>query len=136
VEIPVNSIHLAETAKQQLIQLKRITKIDNWNILCRWALCVSLAEASNPSTAAIPANSNVDMTWNVFGGEIGDYLLIALKQRCHDDNLGTDGETLKTQLRLHIHRGIGYLAGNSNLKKIDDLATLTFQLNSPSSTKK
>jgi DNA sulfur modification protein DndE len=125
VEIPVNSIRLAETAKQQLIQLKRNTKIDNWNILCRWALCVSLAEASIPSMVVIPVDSNVEMTWNVFSGEIGDYLLIALKQRCHNDGLGVDVETLKTQLRLHIHRGIGYLAGNSNLKKIDDLVALT-----------
>jgi DNA sulfur modification protein DndE len=124
VEIPANSIRLAETAKQQLIQLKRATKIDNWNILCRWALCLSLAEASTPSTVAIPADSNVEMTWAVFGGDIGNYLSIALKQRCCDDGLGTDAETLKTQLRLHVHRGIGYLAGNPNLKKIEDLVSL------------
>lgn len=124
VDIPANNIRLAETAKQQLMQLKKNMKIENWNILCRWALCISLAEASTPSTVSIPADSNVEMTWNVFGGEIGDFLSIALKQRCHNDGLGTDAETLKTQLRLHVHRGIGYLAGNPNLKKIDDLVAL------------
>ncbi|MBC6474598.1 MAG: DndE family protein, partial [Hormoscilla sp. GM102CHS1] len=40
---------LSQTAKNQLTQLKRNTKIDQWNILCRWAFCRSLAEPSIPS---------------------------------------------------------------------------------------
>jgi DNA sulfur modification protein DndE len=28
------------------------------------------------------------------------------------------------QFRLHLHRGIGYLAGEQNLKQIDDLVQL------------
>jgi DNA sulfur modification protein DndE len=61
------------------------------------------------------------MTWRVFGGEMSDILIIALKQRCHNDGLGCDKETLATQFRLHLHRGIGYLAGDPNIKKIEDL---------------
>jgi DNA sulfur modification protein DndE len=120
----VERIRLSQTAKDQLTKLKRITRIEQWNILCRWALCRSLAEPSIPSPVPILADSNVEMTWSVFGGEIADILLIALKQRCHNDGLGTDKETLKTQFRLHLHRGIGYLAGDSNLKKIEDLVSI------------
>lgn len=121
----IDRIRLSQTAKEQLIKLKRSTKIEQWNILCRWAFCYSLAEASKPSPVPIPADSNVEMTWNVFGGEIADVLLIALKQRCHQDRLNTDKETLKQQFRLHLHRGIGYLAGDSNLKNIEHLVSLT-----------
>ncbi len=124
MEPPVNTIRLSQTAKDQLIKLKRHTKIDQWNVLCRWALCCSLAEATIPSPSPIPADSNLEMSWRVFGGEMADILLVALKQRCHNDNLGTDSETLATQLRLHLHRGIGYLAGNPNLKNIEDLIAL------------
>ena len=67
------------------------------------------------------------MSWRVFGGEISDILLIALKQRCHNDNLGTEPETLATQFRLHLHRGIAYLAGEPNLKKIEDLISIATQ---------
>jgi DNA sulfur modification protein DndE len=67
------------------------------------------------------------MTWNVFGGEIADALLLALKQRCHNDGLGTDKDTLKEQFRLHLHRGIGYLAGDTRIKKIEDLITLALE---------
>lgn len=121
---PVERIKLSQAAKDQLIKLKRVTKIPTWNVLCRWALCRSLAEPSMPSPVPIPADSNLEVTWQVFGGAIADQLLIALKQRCHNDGLGTDVETLATQLRLHLHRGIGYLAGDPNLKSINDLCQL------------
>ncbi len=127
MEAPIERIRLSQTAKEQLIKLKRITKIAQWNILCRWAFCRSLAEPTIPSPVPIPDSSNVEMTWRVFGGEMSDILLIALKQRCHNDGLGTERETLATQFRLHLHRGIAYLAGDPNLKKIEDLISLAVQ---------
>jgi DNA sulfur modification protein DndE len=70
------------------------------------------------------------MTWRVFGGEMSDILLIALKQRCHNDGFPLDKETLATQFRLHLHRGIGYLAGDPNIKKIEDLISIALPLTS------
>ncbi len=128
MEPPVDRIKLSQSAKDQLIKLKRITKISHWNVLCRWALCRSLAEPSIPSPVPIPADSNVEMSWQVFGGAIADQLLIALKQRCHNDGLGTEQEILATQLRLHLHRGIGYLAGDPTLKSIENLIEKAFEV--------
>ena len=124
MEPPIDRFKLSQSAKDQLLKLRRLTKIDQWNILCRWAFCRSLAEPSIPSPVPIPADSNVELTWRVFGGEMSDILLIALKQRCHNDGLPLDKETLATQFRLHLHRGIGYLAGDPNLKKIEDLIAI------------
>ena len=127
MEAPIEHIRLSQSAKDQLIKLKRYTKIEQWNILCRWAFCRSLAEPSIPSPVPIPADSNVELTWRVFGGDIADLLLIALKQRCYNDGLGTEPETLAHQFRLHLHRGIGYLAGDPHLKKIENLVTVTVE---------
>ena len=124
MEPPIDRIKLSQSAKDQLTKLKRNTKIDQWNILCRWAFCRSLAEPTLPSPVPIPADSNVEMSWRVFGGDIADILLMALKQRCYNDGLPLDKETLANQFRLHLHRGIGYLAGHPNLKTIEDLIAL------------
>jgi len=55
---------------------------------------------------------------------MADILIIALKQRCYQDNLGTEKDTLAKQFRLHLHRGIGYLAGDPNLKKIENFIAI------------
>ncbi|MGB3536025.1 MAG: DNA sulfur modification protein DndE [Microcoleaceae cyanobacterium] len=127
MEPPLERIQLSQTAKEQLLKLKRITQIEQWNILCRWAFCHSLVEPTPPSPVTIPANSNVTMTWRVFGGTHSDLLLIALKQWCYQYGLGTDQETLATQFRLHLHRGIGYLAGDSNIENLESLMTSAFK---------
>lgn len=121
---PIERIKLSKKAKDQLIKLKRITKIEHWNVLCRWAFCRSLAEGNPPAPYPIPADSNVEMTWQVFGGDMADILLLALKYRCHNDGFDTDVETLNNQFRLHLHRGISYLAGDPNLQKIENLFQL------------
>lgn len=122
---PVERIRLSQTAKEQLVKLKRITKIDQWNILCRWGFCRSLQEKSVPSPIPLLSDSNVELTWAVFGGEMGEIFILALKQRCHEDGLEITPEVLASQFRLHLHRGISYLAGDINLKSIDDLILLT-----------
>lgn len=123
----VEHIRLSQQAKDQLVKLKRVTGIEHWNVLCRWAFCLSLSEQSMPPAARIPADSNVEMSWKVFGGRYADLYMALLKERCVRDGLGTDPETLAQQFRLHLHRGISYLAGNKNLRKIEDLVSLALQ---------
>ncbi|WP_071527373.1 DNA sulfur modification protein DndE [Nodosilinea nodulosa] len=130
MEPPVERVRVSESAKDQLTKLKRITKIDQWNILCRWAFCCSLAEPSKPSLVMFTTDSNIEMTWQVFGGAIADELTLALKQRCHDDHLDSNRETLAQQFRLHLHRGIGYLASNSDLKSVGSLVSLAVRASS------
>lgn len=120
----IEHIQLSQQAKDQLIRLKRITGIGSWNVLCRWGLCASLAEPSIPPIKRIPADSNVEMSWRVFAGHHSDLYLGLLKERCLQDRLGTDDETVALQFRLHLHRGISYLAGNRELCGIEDLISL------------
>jgi DNA sulfur modification protein DndE len=121
MESPIKTVRITQTGEEQLNKLKRITKINNWNILCRWALCRSLAESSIPSPVVLKTDSKIEMSWDTFGGEIADTLLIALKQRCYRDGLALDRETLKKQFTLHLHRGLSYLAGDESLDRIEKL---------------
>jgi DNA sulfur modification protein DndE len=72
----------------------------------------------------IPADSNVEMSWQVFGGEFNELYWALVKARCFRDGLGTDDETVAQQFRLHLHRGIGYLATPNTISNIGDLAGL------------
>lgn len=120
----IKQIRLSSQAKEQLIRLKTRTGIGQWNVLCRWAFCLSLAEPTPPTPIEIPADSNVEMSWPVFGGEYHEPYLALLKERCVRDGHDTEPETLNRQFRLHLHRGIGYLATPNKVRGIGDLVAL------------
>jgi DNA sulfur modification protein DndE len=123
----VKQIRLSTHAKEQLIRLKTRTGISQWNILCRWAFCLSLSEPTPPTPIEIPADSNVEMSWTVFGGEWHELYLALLKERCVRDGLETSPKTLNRQLRLHVHRGIGYLATPNKIRSVGDLVGLVLE---------
>jgi DNA sulfur modification protein DndE len=120
----LKQIRLSSQAKDQLIRLKSRTGIGQWNILCRWAFCLSLRQPTPPTPIEVPADSNVEMSWHVFGGEAHELYLALLTERCQRDGLGTSEEVLARQFRLHLHRGIGYLAAPHAVRSIADLVRL------------
>jgi len=117
----IEQIRLSQSAKEQLLRLKRRTGLENWNVLCRWGFCRSLSEATRPSPIPIPADSNIEMTWKTFSGSQAAVYMSLLKLRCHRDGIELTDENLDFWFRLHLHRGIAYLAGDKNLQQIEDL---------------
>jgi len=118
----IEQIRLSQTAKDQLSRLKRRTGIKNWNGLCRWGFCRSLAEPTQPSPVPVPADSSVEMTWKTFAGPHASIYMALLKGRCHRDGVEMTDESLNQHFRLHLHRGIAYLVGDKSLQSIEDLA--------------
>lgn len=117
----IKQIRLSSQAKEKLMRLKTRTGIQQWNILCRWAFCLSLKEPTPPTPIDIPADSNVEMSWHVFGGDCHELYMSVLKERCDRDGLEINPETLNRQFRLHLHRGIGYPATPNKIRSIGDL---------------
>jgi DNA sulfur modification protein DndE len=120
----INQIRLSSQARDQLVRLKTRTGVPQWNILCRWAFWLSLRQPTPPTPLDIPADSNVEMTWQVFGGEAQELYLALLKERCQRDGLGTADDVLSRQFRLHLHRGIAYLATPQVVRSLGDLVRL------------
>src|SRR5690242_18973313 len=96
----IENIRLSQTARDQLVTLKRRTGIATWNVLCRWAFCRSLVEPAPPPLLHLTLDSSVEMSWKVFAGEYADIYWGLLRFRCHKDGLPLDDETLATQFRL------------------------------------
>lgn len=112
---------LSQPEKDKLIRIKSRTGIQNWNIICRWALCWSLSEDSIPGGVDPQSDSNVEMTWLTFAGEYHEIYEELIHVRCLKDGLGDDTETLYRYFRLHLNRGINHYSSRDVLKSIHDL---------------
>ena len=123
----VDAVRVDERAKTQLMTLKRRTGVKNWNVLCRWALCASLAEPSIPADQEIGTLSNVEMSWSTFGGQAADVYTAIIQARCEVDGIPQTPDALAKQFRLHLHRGITYLVGTEDTKTLNGLISLAIQ---------
>ena len=105
----IETIRLSEQARTQLMTMKRRTGIQNWNVLCRWGFCLSLAEPSLPPDENIPSDSSVEMSWKTFAGRMEHVYWALLVTRARKDHVDLTDERLNSYFRLHLHRGISYL---------------------------
>jgi DNA sulfur modification protein DndE len=105
----IETVKVSEKARIQLITLKKRTGIQNWNVLCRWAFCLSLKEETPLPNETIVTDSTVEMTWRTFtGGEESLYLNL-LMYRAKKDQIKIEKDELNNYFKLHLHRGISYL---------------------------
>ena len=116
----IKHFKLSQPEKERLIRTKTKTGIQNWNILCRWALCWSLAEPSVPGGVDPQSDSNVEMDWSTFAGEYSEIYESIIRQRCLNDGLGDDEKTLVKYFRLHLNRGINHFSAKDAIKSNSD----------------
>jgi DNA sulfur modification protein DndE len=116
----IETVKVSEKAKIQLVTLKRRTGIENWNILCRWAFCLSLKEKNFLPNENIITDSSIEMTWKTFTGGDEDLYLALLLQRAKVDNVPLDKHSINHYFKLHLHRGISYL-NSANINTIQHL---------------
>ena len=117
----VETIRLSQKAKEQLLRIKALTGLKQWNELSRWALCISLSDPTPPSRVAVPGDSSVEMTWKTFGGEAAEIYEALVQDRCICDGLGRNPRIVAEQFRLHLHRGIGMMASDKEMQSIANL---------------
>lgn len=120
----VKQIKLSQKSKEQLSRLKAKTGINNWNVLCRWALCYSLSEKTIPADIPIVSDSNVEMSWYTFGGEYYELYEALVKSWCIKMEIQLTDENLIKYFRLNLERGISYLSGTKFIMGIEDLLKL------------
>jgi len=117
-----DTVRLSEQAKYRLIRMKGLTGVRNWNVLCRWALALSLADPSPPLIKDVVTDSNVEMSWQTFSGPYSAIYLALLKQRCVDDGRPVTARAIAWTLKVHLHRGIGRMITDRGLHSPAGLA--------------
>jgi len=120
----IDTIRLVETDRDLLNRLKRSTGIKNWNVLCRWAFCLSLREPGRTSVDPSGNNSNVEMSWKVFAGPHSDVYWSLLIHRVHEDGIEPTPDNIEREFNRHLHRGIGHLASISNRPTVKEILSL------------
>lgn len=123
----IKQIRLSNASKDKLSRLKGKTGIQNWNTLCRWAFCYSLSEGTIPTDISIESDSNVEMSWYTFAGEFHEIYEALIKEWCIEKGLGSNEDTIAKYFKLHLERGIGYLAGTNFIKNLDSLLELVIK---------
>lgn len=125
---PVETVRISKQGRDQLIRVRRQTGIENWNILCRWALCLSLKEQTPPPAIRQKLDGGVEIAWKVFSGEEGDTIAALLLLRSISDGFGVDGDGPANCLKSHIHRGLSYMASGQDTRSITDFMERWFKL--------
>lgn len=121
----METLRISGRAKEQLLRLRRLTGIKHWNVLCRWALCTSLADDRVVGDARFAGDSNVEISWKVLTGTWGDAYLMLLTRRCEKESLVANPKTLNKLLHRHVHRGVGILSADPNLRDVASLLQRT-----------
>lgn len=115
---PLEHIRVSQRSRDILVTMKRRTGIDQWNIVCRWAFCDSLANPTPPVSLAHSGESNVEMSWETFAGELSDVFLSVLAMRARIDGIADDKASKAHYFRSHLERGISQLQNAKDLPQL------------------
>lgn len=118
----IERIKISSAGRQQLITLKRRTGLEHNNILCRHALCASLANPSRPPDENINLAGGLEIDWRVFAGEAEQTYWNLLLLRCLQDEGRLTLEGVRRTLNQHLHRGLSYLASKQDGLPIESKA--------------
>ena len=118
MKAPLERIRVSQRSRDTLSTLKRRTGIEHWNVLCRWAFFDSLSNPNRPVIVKNLPESNLEIHWDVFAGDLGDYLLAAFAIRAAKDGVKPVKAEQAEYFRSHLERGINQL---QNTKDLHDL---------------
>lgn len=120
----LETVRLDAESKRQLSTLKRRTGVTNWNTLCRWAFCLSIADESSPRDTRDRGSNAVEMTWKTFAGDDDTVFRLMLLERAKEECGSVDREALSKTLKGHITRGIARLVADRRVSSIEGLVQL------------
>lgn len=120
----LRQIKLSQQERFKLIKIKSRTGIETWNVICRWALCLSLMDESIPYGPDVPSDSSLEMSWATFGGENQEIYDALFRERCRKDGIENDPVAIGKYFRLHLQRGINALAAKTGPNNVMEMISL------------
>jgi DNA sulfur modification protein DndE len=116
----VDVIRLGPATKTRLSTLKRRTGVDNWNVLCRWAFCLSLSDNTPVGERHDDPGAGIEMTWKTFAGDFSPLYMALLAQNAESVSLQLDERIATSLVRQHISRGVTRLVSQKEITALPD----------------
>ncbi len=116
---PVETIRLGKQSRDQLVKIKRITGIENWNTVCRLAFAVSIREETCPPLEKSSRDDGIELTWKIFAGDYSEIFASLLNSDLIRHRLGNSELDPNGLLHAHLRRGLGFLASGSDIRSIE-----------------
>jgi DNA sulfur modification protein DndE len=110
----IDRVRISAVGKQQLSTLKRRTGIEHYNVICRHALCASLANATKVPPEALQYSGGLEIDWMTLAGEAESTLTNLLIVRALAEETETSPTAVRKVLQAHLHRGLAYLVSDPN----------------------
>ncbi len=110
----IDRVKISAAGKQQLSTLKRRTGIEHYNVICRHALCASLANSTKVPAETLQYSGGIEIDWTIFAGEAEAILTNLLIVRALVEEDGSSSTAVRKVLQSHLHRGLAYLASDPN----------------------
>jgi DNA sulfur modification protein DndE len=119
---PPATLRLSKQTREQIATLKRRTGIRHMNVLCRWALCRSLSEPSDPPVQSTDTATEIE--WGVFAGSGGRLWWSLVLEAAWNRGVAPSSSEAEALLRAHIARGTSYLVGDQAIKDVTSLTRM------------
>ena len=121
----IDILRTSMNVKNSLTRIKSITGISNWNILCRWAFCLSVKQTSLPREVEEKLDG-IEIDYDTLVGRnkfIYTQLLIN-NLVSHKEEINK--KNLTKYLNAHVNRGVNIIYTN----KLKDISGLMALINS------
>lgn len=119
MSIKIESLKTTTHIKNVLSSIKRVTGIEYWNVICRWALCISLKQKSLPRLVEEKLDG-VEIDYDVFVGKNNSIYTQLLINNLIKHNIEVTKSNVYKYLYAHVNRGVSILY-NKKMKSIKDL---------------
>tara|TARA_B100000242_G_scaffold219045_1_gene160217 strand:- start:69 stop:443 length:375 start_codon:yes stop_codon:yes gene_type:complete len=118
----IDILRTSMNVKNSLTRIKSITGISNWNILCRWAFCLSVKQTSLPREVEEKLDG-IEIDYDVLVGKNKSIYTQLLINNLVSHKEEINKKNLTKYLNAHVNRGVNIIYTNK-LKDISGLLKL------------
>ena len=115
----IDNIKTSSNVKAALTRIKSITRIPTWNVICRWAFCLSLKQTSLPREVDEKLDG-VEIDYDVLVGKNKTIYTQLLINNLIKHKVELNKRNLIKYMNAHINRGVNIIY-NYKLKDISGL---------------